>query len=76
MTTFLSPQDIITLTGIRCAKGGQTREQRQIAALCRMGVPHFVNAAGRPVVARAAVEGQASSATAEPGGWEPVGARA
>ena len=76
MTTFLPTQDIITLTGIRSGKCGKTREQRQIAALCRMGVPHFVNAAGRPVVARAAVEGQASSATAQPGGWEPAGAGA
>lgn len=76
MTTFLAAQDIITLTGIRCAKSGQTREQRQIAALSKMGVPHFVNAAGRPVVARAAVEGQASSATAQAGEWEPAGAGA
>lgn len=73
MTTFLPTEDIITLTGIRSGKCGQTREQRQIAALSKMGVPHFVNAAGRPVVARAAVEGQASSATAEPGEWEPAG---
>ena len=73
MTTFLPTEDIITLTGIRCARAGQTREQRQIAALSKMGVPYFVNAAGRPVVARAAVEGQASSATAEASGWEPAG---
>ena len=76
MTTFLPTEDIKFLTGISCAKGGQTREQRQIAALSKMGVPYFVNAAGRPVVARAAVEGQASSATTEPGGWEPAGAGA
>lgn len=74
--TFLDPADIATLTGIRTGKCGKTREQRQVEQLARMGVPHYINAAGRPIVARAAVEGQASSATPAPAGWEPAAALA
>lgn len=42
---FLTPEELHTLTGRRRAK-------LQIAELRRMGVPHEVNALGRPVVWR------------------------
>jgi hypothetical protein len=55
---FLDEADVATLTGIRTGRGGKTRCERQIAWLSQSGVPFFVNACGRPVVARAAVEGR------------------
>ena len=55
---FLDPEDIATLTGIRKGRGGKTRCERQIAWLRQSGIPFWVNACGRPIVARAAVEGR------------------
>jgi hypothetical protein len=54
---FLTAQEVAELTGIRGGWRGKTREQRQIDTLRKMKVPHYVNAAGRPVVARAVIEG-------------------
>lgn len=68
---FLEPREIVTLTGVKGGYRGQTREQRQIAVLRRQKVPFFVNAAGRPVVARAAVEGPQPSARESVPSWEP-----
>ncbi|MGH8657525.1 MAG: DUF4224 domain-containing protein [Gammaproteobacteria bacterium] len=51
MTIFLSADEIATLTGKR-------RKSCQIAWLKNSGIPFHVNASGRPVVTRAAVEGQ------------------
>lgn len=48
--TFLSEDDVATLTGAKT-------KSKQIEVLRRNGVPFFVNAGGRPVVARTAVEG-------------------
>ena len=67
---FLTSDEIARLTGIRGGYRGKTREQRQIAQLRVQKVPFFVNAAGRPVVARAAIEGGAQPkevASREPG---------
>jgi hypothetical protein len=73
MTMFLTSQDIAELTGIRTGKDKKTREQRQIDALRTMKIVHYVNAAGRPVVARAVIEGGAYAAQQKPAapGWEP-----
>lgn len=49
--TFLERDEIRELTGRAYVK-------MQIAALARMGIPFFVNDIGRPVVARAVVEGR------------------
>lgn len=68
--TFLDRDELAELTGIRGGKPGQTREQRQAAALRQMKIPHYVNAAGKPVVARATVEGTATKQP-EPLAWEP-----
>jgi len=51
--TFLTPDEIAELTGRSFAS-------RQIEALRAMGVPFWVNAVGRPVVARAAIQAQTS----------------
>jgi len=49
---FLTADDLVILTG-------RKRRALQIQALRSMGIPFRVNAAGRPVVCRSAVEGVA-----------------
>lgn len=67
---FLEPGEVASLTGIRGGHKGKTREQRQIAQLKAQKIPFHVTAAGRPVVARAVIEGR--QARAEPvASWEP-----
>jgi len=63
---FLSVDELVELTGRRI-KG------KQIDALRRMGVPFFVNALGKPVVARQSVEGvgRISVVTASSVSWVP-----
>lgn len=70
MSLFLTSDEIIELTGIRGGWRGQSREQRQIATLRKMKIPHYVNAAGRPVVARAVIEGTGPAPVESPI-WEP-----
>ena len=67
---FLEPEEIAKLTGIRGGYKGKTREQRQVAQLKAQKIPFYVTAAGRPMVARAVIEGKQSQA--EPvASWEP-----
>lgn len=47
---FLSEAEITTLTG-------RKMKSHQVRALQQMGLPFFVNAIGRPVIARSAIEG-------------------
>ena len=69
-TLFLSPEEVAELTGVRIGKKGRTREQLQSAELRRLKIPHYVNVAGRVVVARAMIEG--SAAAEQPRArWEP-----
>jgi len=64
-STFLSPDEIKELTGRSYIK-------LQIEALSKMGLPFFVNAVGRPVVTRSAVEGRGTTAPApQKKGWTP-----
>ena len=51
MNAFLSDEEVRRLTG-------RTFKALQCANLRQIDVPFFVNAAGRPVVARSAVEGR------------------
>lgn len=61
--TFLKIDEIKELTG-------RTKIALQIAQLSKMGIPFFVNAVGRPVVPRTAIEG--GRATAQPKkAWVP-----
>ena len=66
---FLSPIELVVLTGRKI-------KSKQIEALRRMGVPFLVNACGRAVVARSAIEGRSNSTgRAESGGrvvWNPA----
>lgn len=67
---FLEPDEIVKLTGIRGGYRGKTREQRQIVQLRAQKVPFYVNAAGRPIVARAVIEGGKAEPRAV-ASWEP-----
>jgi hypothetical protein len=63
---FLTPDELKTLTG-------RARRAAQIDALRRMGIAFWVNAAGRPVVAKAAIEGRAVANQVEtPETWQPA----
>ena len=58
---FLTADDLRTLTG-------RSRADAQIAALRRMGIPYWLNAAGKPVVATETILGGKAS---KPRTWEP-----
>ncbi|WP_432757124.1 DUF4224 domain-containing protein [Burkholderia glumae] len=66
---FLSPIELAVLTGRKV-------KSKQVEALRRMGVPFFINACGRAIVARSVIEGRTSIAgRAESGarsGWNPA----
>jgi hypothetical protein len=51
MSTFLTGDDVATLTGCKF-------KSRQIEVLRRMGLPFFANAIGKPIVPAVAVEGR------------------
>ena len=59
---FLNPDELALLTGFH-------RKGRQVEQLRRMGIAFYVNGCGRPVVARAAIEGGAAGAL--PRTWAP-----
>lgn len=64
--TFLRPEELVVLTGRKV-------KSKQIDALRRMGVAFFVNALGKPVVARSAIEGRvdASAQRTVRASWQP-----
>lgn len=67
--TFLEQNEIFELTGRKL-------KSLQVQALRQMGVPFFINAIGRPVVTRTAIEGKAEQAVpSEKGAWVPPGLR-
>jgi len=61
-STFLTPEDLRVLTG-------KAQKAKQAEQLRRIGVPFFLNAAGIPVVTRAAVEGGGEKTARKP--WTP-----
>lgn len=63
MTLFLTRAEVAELTGAHI-------KRRQIAVLVRNGVRHTINAAGWPMVTRAAVEGRAEPAQ-DAKTWKP-----
>lgn len=63
MSMFLGPEDLVVYTG-------RSQKSKQIEALRKMAVPFTVNACGRPVVARAVVEGRQQHPKQAPR-WEP-----
>ncbi|VVE74049.1 hypothetical protein PAN31117_04835 [Pandoraea anapnoica] len=66
---FLSPLELETLTGRKI-------KSKQVEALRRMGLPFFINACGRAIVARSSVEGRPDSTRDERFGarssWHPA----
>ncbi len=64
MSIFLEQPDIVELTGYRL-------KSAQIEQLRFMGIPFFINAAGRPVVTRAAVEGRKDTQDHAKPKWQP-----
>lgn len=70
MSMFLQPPEIAELTGVRSGLRGKTRETRQIEALRKMKIPHYVNAANRPIVARTTIEGRTTTEPAQ-AAWNP-----
>lgn len=65
MTIFLTDEDLHELTGY-------VHRAKQVAQLRRMGIPFFINAAGRPVVARAIIEGGKEKPATTQKTWEPT----
>jgi|GEM_PF-416519 len=74
---FLTPEETDELTGIltgkRVAGQSMTKLQLQVAWLRRVGIPFTENARGRPIIARAAIEGRLSQPAPLPErrGWTP-----
>lgn len=71
MSTFLTPDEIKELTGIKGGKKGKKREALQAAALRAMKIPFYLNAVGRPVVTRSVIEGSGKKEESAPS-WEPA----
>lgn len=69
--TFLNAYEIAALTGIKGGRGGRSKHALQIDQMRKMGLPFWINAAGKPVVARAAIEGR-TIATLAPEEWRPA----
>ncbi|MCY0910915.1 DUF4224 domain-containing protein [Massilia antarctica] len=63
-STFLSTDEVSTLTGRKI-------KALQIQALRGMGMLFWVNAAGKPVVPRSAIDGRATAAAQKKKSWEP-----
>jgi hypothetical protein len=63
-TLFLTASELSELTG-------RKRHQHQIAWLRLSGIPFRVNAAGRPVVCRSAVEGTPGPISTPGQDWQP-----
>ena len=62
---FLTDAELAILTGRKL-------KRLQIEALRKMGVPFLVNACGKPVVTKSAIEGRGSPAPAEKTTWRPA----
>ena len=70
--TFLSAEEVAELTGILTGRRGKTREQLQVEWLRTSSIPFWTNARGRPIIARAAIEGRQDRAETTQKEWEPT----
>jgi Domain of unknown function (DUF4224) len=68
---FLTLQEVAELTGIKIGRRGKNREQLQTDWLRGSGIPFWTNAQGRPIIARAAIEGRTSEQESTPKKWQP-----
>jgi len=62
---FLDDEELARLTGF-------SRKTRQVQQLRMMGIPFYVNAAGRAVVTRSVVDGSRHEAKKAVGSWSPA----
>jgi hypothetical protein len=62
---FLDDEELAKLTGF-------SRKARQVQQLRIMGIPFYVNGAGRAVVARSVVDGSRYEARKTAGSWSPA----
>jgi hypothetical protein len=69
--TFLSPEEVAELTGVKVGRRGKTREELQAEWLRASGIPFWTNARGRPIIARAAIEGRTSREELPKKKWQP-----
>jgi hypothetical protein len=69
--TFLTQEEVAKLSGIRTGRRGKTREELQIEWLRTSGIPFWTNARGRPVIARAAIEGRQLTDEPVRKKWQP-----
>ncbi|NUX55963.1 DUF4224 domain-containing protein [Paraburkholderia youngii] len=69
--TFLSPEEVAELTGVKIGRGGHTREELQVEWLRGSGIPFWTNARGRPIIARVAIEGRTSREDLPKKKWQP-----
>lgn len=72
---FLREEDVNVLTGIRMGRRAGSsmlsKYQRQAEHLKRERIPFHLDARGRPIVARAAIEGGKMPAPELPSKWQP-----
>lgn len=61
---FIDDSELATLTG-------RKMKNKQIAWLRKSGIPFRINALGRPVVTRSAVEGRQEPVPVQSTGWTP-----
>lgn len=76
LKTFLTPAEVAELTGIATGKRVHgkpfTREELQLNWLRQSGIPFFENARGRPIIARAVIEGsKVFVSTPKKSSWQP-----
>lgn len=57
MSIFLTLDEVAELTGIKRGRGSLSRNDLQVIQLRAMHIAFFINASGRPIVTKAAVEG-------------------
>lgn len=69
--TFLSQEEAAELTGVKVGRRGRTREDLQAEWLRSSGIPFWTNARGRPIIARAAIEGRNSREELPKKKWQP-----
>lgn len=64
MSLFLTRDEVSELTGAKT-------KRLQVRVLIQNGIRHTINAAGWPMVTRAAIEGGAHSPETQPKAWKP-----
>ncbi|RQZ40059.1 DUF4224 domain-containing protein [Burkholderia sp. Bp9099] len=68
---FLTADEVAELTGIRMGRRGKSREELQVTWLRTSGISFWVNARGRPIIARARITGQSTEPPPRPK-WQPA----